>query len=213
MGKAKDGSATPARAPASLQRQNSSAGPSSGQRTIQSFFGKKAASSTPTPTPSNGVLKANDTSNAVNAMAKPTLPVKKPAFRKPATKSMTPVPSSDAAGPSSSQENENGGIPEEVEDTGLPSPSTPAKRVQQAVNGNGLALGSSPSRKVRTINPRQLPVSDVVYRQRRLSVMPSRTMMMTRMPTTLLESIQKGEQSASPRSKRTRMKKMLSLEG
>jgi hypothetical protein len=50
-------------------------------------------------------------------------------------------------GPSSSQENENGGIPEEVEDIGLPSPSTPAKRVQQVVNGT-LAFGSSPSRKV-----------------------------------------------------------------
>jgi DNA mismatch repair protein MSH6 len=51
-------------------------------------------------------------------------------------------------GPSSSQENENGGIPEEVEDNGLPSPATPAKWVQ-AVNGNGAAFGSSPSRKVR----------------------------------------------------------------
>ncbi|KAL5327652.1 hypothetical protein ACEPPN_005353 [Leptodophora sp. 'Broadleaf-Isolate-01'] len=151
MGKVKDGSATPARAPTSSQKQNSSAGPPSGQRTIQSFFGKKAASSTPTPTPSNGVLKVNDTSNAVNAMAKPTLPVKKPAFRKPVVKSMTPVPSSDAMGPSSSQENENGGIPEEVEDIGLPSPTTPAKRVQQAVNGNALVLGSSPSRKAKKV--------------------------------------------------------------
>ncbi|KAH6720735.1 muts domain V-domain-containing protein [Leptodontidium sp. 2 PMI_412] len=133
MGKVKDGSATPARAPTSSQKQNSSAGPPSGQRTIQSFFGKKAASSTPTPTPSNGVLKVNDTSNAVNAMAKPTLPVKKPAFRKPVVKSMTPVPSSDAMGPSSSQENENGGIPEE------------------AVNGNALVLGSSPSRKAKKV--------------------------------------------------------------
>ncbi|KAK0113572.1 DNA mismatch repair protein msh6 [Cadophora gregata f. sp. sojae] len=134
MGKAKDGSETPARAPPSLKKQNSSAGPSSGQRTIQSFFGKKAASSTPTPIASNGVLKANDTSNAVNAMTKPTLPVKKPAFRKPVVKSMTPVPSSDAIGPSSSQENENGGIPEE-----------------QAVTGNGLVLGSSPSRKAKKV--------------------------------------------------------------
>ena len=80
-------------------------------------------------------------------MAKAAVPVKKPAFKKTAVKNLTPVPSSDAMGPSSSQENENGGIPEEVEDTGLPSPSTPAKRVQQVVNST-LAFGSSPSRKV-----------------------------------------------------------------
>lgn len=49
--------------------------------------------------------------------------------------------------PSSSQENENGGIPREVEDDGLPSPTTPAKRVQQAATGD-MVVGSSPSRKV-----------------------------------------------------------------
>jgi DNA mismatch repair protein MSH6 len=77
-----------------------------------------------------------------------TLP-KKPAFKKTVSTSITPVPSSDAPGPDSSQENANGGIPEEVDDTGLPSPSTPAKKaVQQVVNGNAMALGSSPSRKV-----------------------------------------------------------------
>jgi DNA mismatch repair protein MSH6 len=83
----------------------------------------------------------------VNAMAKPSVPVKKPSFKKTTAKNITPVPSSDAMGPSSSQENENGGIPDEVENTGLPSPATPAKKViSQVVNGN--AFGSSPSRKV-----------------------------------------------------------------
>ena len=80
-------------------------------------------------------------------MAKPAVPVKKPSFKKITVKNMTPVPSSDAMGPSSSQENENGGIPAEVEDTGLPSPLTPAKKLQQVVNGS-VAFGSSPSRKV-----------------------------------------------------------------
>ncbi len=80
-------------------------------------------------------------------MAKPTIPIRKPAFKKTAVKNVTPAPSSDAMGPSSSQENENGGIPEEVEDTGLPSPSTPAKKIQQIVNGS-MVFGSSPSRKV-----------------------------------------------------------------
>jgi hypothetical protein len=146
MAKPKDAvNATPARPPP-LKKQTSSAGSQSGQRSIASFFSKAPAPGTPHS--SNGVLKANETSKAVNAMAKPNVPVKKPAFKKTAVKSITPVASSDAIGPSSSQENENGGIPEEVEDTGLPSPSTPAKRVQQVVNGNGLVFGSSPSRKV-----------------------------------------------------------------
>jgi DNA mismatch repair protein MSH6 len=146
MAKVKEeASVTPAKPPPSLKKQNSSTGPQSGQRSIHSFFSK--APSNTTSSSSNGVLKASETSNAVNAMAKPAVPVKKPAFKKTAVKIVTPVPSSDAMGPSSSQENENGGIPEEVEDTGLPSPSTPAKRVQQVVN-RSMAFGSSPSRKV-----------------------------------------------------------------
>jgi DNA mismatch repair protein MSH6 len=147
MAKVKEESnATPAKPPPSLKKQSSSSGPQSGQRSIHSFFSKAPANGTPNS--SSGILKASDPSKAVNAMAKPTVPVKKPAFKKSAVKNLTPVPSSDAVGPSSSQENENGGIPEEVEDTGLPSPSTPAKIVQQVVNGT-MAFGSSPSRKVR----------------------------------------------------------------
>lgn len=144
MGKSKDAAeATPAKPPPSLKKQNSSTGPGSNQRSIASFFTKAPASSTPSS--ATGALKTN-AGNAANSMVKPSNPPKKPAFRKPAVKNMTPVPSSDAAGPSSSQENENGGIPEMVND-GLPSPTTPAKRVaQQVVNGN--SASSSPSRKV-----------------------------------------------------------------
>jgi DNA mismatch repair protein MSH6 len=146
MAKIKDEStATPAKPSPSLKKQSSSSGPQSGQRSILGFFSK--APSNTTPSSSNGVLKVSETSNAVNAMAKPVVPVKKPAFKKTVAKNLTPVPSSDAMGPSSSQENENGGIPEEVENTGLPSPSTSAKKVEQVVNGT-MAFGSSPSRKV-----------------------------------------------------------------
>ncbi len=137
--------ATPAKPPPSLKKQSSSSGTQPGQRSIHSFFSRVPSSDTPSS--SNGVLKASDTSKALNAMAKPIVPIKKPAFKKVAVKNVTPAPSSDAIGPSSSQENENGGIPEEVEESGLPSPSTPAKKVQQVVNGT-MAFGSSPSRKV-----------------------------------------------------------------
>ncbi|PMD12460.1 DNA mismatch repair protein Msh6 [Hyaloscypha hepaticicola] len=149
MAKVKEeSSVTPAKPPPSLKKHSSSNGPQSGQRSIHSFFSK--APSNTTSSSSNGVLKASETSNAVNAMAKPAVPVKKPAFKKTAVKIVTPVPSSDAMGPSSSQENENGGIPEEVEDTGLQAPSTPAKRVQQVVN-RSMAFGSSPSRKAKKV--------------------------------------------------------------
>ncbi|TVY28791.1 DNA mismatch repair protein, partial [Lachnellula hyalina] len=148
MVKPKDAAeATPARPPPSLKKQNSSAGSASGQRSIMNFFTKAPVSSTPSS--SDGALKTN-AGNAKSSMAKPTAPPKKPAFRKPTVKSMTPVPSSDAAGPSSSQENENGGIPEEEVDNRLPSPTTPAKRViQQVFNGN--PAGSSPSRKAKKV--------------------------------------------------------------
>ncbi|KAF4626298.1 hypothetical protein G7Y89_g11862 [Cudoniella acicularis] len=150
MGKSKDATAaTPAKAPPSLKKQNSSAGPSSQQRTINSFFTKAPASSTPNS--SSGGLKANGTSNAANAMAKTNGSLKKPAFKKSAVKNPTPVPSSDAMGPPSSQENENGGIPKEVKNA-LPSPMTPAKKiVEQVMNGSALALGSSPSRKAKKV--------------------------------------------------------------
>ncbi len=145
MGKAKD--ATPARTPSSLKKQNSSAGPSSNQRTIHNFFGKKADGGTPSS--SNGVSLASGTSKNVNS-SKASLPPKKPAFKKTLIKNPTPVPSSDAIEPPSSQENVNGGIPEEVEESGLLSPKPPAKRVLKVSNGPALVLGSSPSRKVQS---------------------------------------------------------------
>jgi len=141
MGKTRD--ATPARTPSSLKKQNSSAGPSSTQRTIHNFFGRKADGGTPSS--SNGVSLASDTSKSVNSKA--SLPPKKPAFKKTLVKNPTPVPSSDVIEPPSSQENENGGIPEEVEESGLPSPKPLTKRVKVA-SGPLLVLGSSPSRKV-----------------------------------------------------------------
>lgn len=142
MVKAERSSATPA--PPSLKKQTSTSGSKNGS--ILSFFSKAPNG---TPNASTGVWNSSSEPKGVNVMAKPNVPVKKPAFRKTVSKSMTPVPSSDAMGPSSSQENENGGVPEEVE-TGLPSPTTPAKRVvAQELNSNVMALGSSPSRKVR----------------------------------------------------------------
>jgi DNA mismatch repair protein MSH6 len=141
MSKKEKAEVTPA--PPSLKKQLSSTG-STKNGSILSFFSKAPNG---TPKSSTGFLHSSSEAKGVNAMAKPSVPVKKPSFKKTTAKNITPVPSSDAMGPSSSQENENGGIPDEVENTGLPSPATPAKKViSQVVNGN--AFGSSPSRKV-----------------------------------------------------------------
>lgn len=140
MAKKENGESTPA--PPSLKKQSSSVG-SSKNGSILSFFSKTANA---TPNASSGVWKPQSEAKGVNALAKHPVPVKKPAFRKPAGKNITPVPSSDAVGPSSSQEKENG-IPEEVEDIGILSPLSPAKRSIQEIT-NLVAFGSSPSRKV-----------------------------------------------------------------
>jgi DNA mismatch repair protein MSH6 len=131
-------------APSSTMKQTSSAG-STKNGSILSFFSR---ASNGTPNSATGVRTASSEAKGVNSLAKQNVSVKKPAFKKTITNTVTPVPSSDAMGPSSSQENENGGIPEEIEETSLPSPMTPAKNVvAQVVNGK--ALDSSPSRKVR----------------------------------------------------------------
>ena len=147
MAKSKGPEATPARPPPSLKKQSSSTSSTKNQTNLLGFFSKMPMNSKTDA--GNNDTKVNGSAATVNGTAVSNGIAKKPAFRKSASKNMTPVPSSDAAGPSSSQENENGGIPKEVDATGLLSPSTPAKKLaQESVHGNGLVIGSSPSRKV-----------------------------------------------------------------
>lgn len=146
MAKKERGDETPA--PSSLKKNTSSAG-STKNGSILSFFSRAPNG---TPNSASGVWTASSEAKGINSIAKPNVSVKKPAFKKATSNNVTPVPSSDAMGPSSSQENENGGILQEVEDTGLPSTTTPAKNVvAQVVNGKGLE--SSPSRKVLLFAP------------------------------------------------------------
>ncbi|KAB8287896.1 hypothetical protein EYC80_010254 [Monilinia laxa] len=150
MVKNKENDATPARPPPSLKKQTSSVGSSKNQASILGFFSKKPAA-TPTPkTPTDlpaGVLQSNSSANSTKSTLKPNSTVKKPQFKKPVQNRATPVPSSDNIEPDSSQENENGGIPTEVDDT-TSSPPAPAQSVaEQIVDIKGLVLASSPSRK------------------------------------------------------------------
>ncbi|TGO42607.1 hypothetical protein BHYA_0006g00070 [Botrytis hyacinthi] len=112
-----DNETTPARPPPTLKKQNSSIGSNKSQASILGFFSKKPAT-TPTPKTStgspSGILQPNGSANSAKSTPKPSSTVKRPQFKKPVQKSITPVPSSDNIEPDSSQENENGGIPTEA---------------------------------------------------------------------------------------------------
>ncbi|KAF7915886.1 uncharacterized protein EAE98_010966 [Botrytis deweyae] len=142
MVKNTDNETTPVRPP-TLKKQNSSIGSNKSQASILGFFSKKPATTTGSP---SGILQPNGSANSAKSTPKPSSTVKRPQFKKPAQKSITPVPSSDNIEPDSSQENENGGIPTEVDGCSLP-PAAAKSAAEQIVNINGLALTSSPSRK------------------------------------------------------------------
>ncbi|RDW82600.1 hypothetical protein BP6252_03712 [Coleophoma cylindrospora] len=142
MARKESGEATPARPPPSLKKQNSSA---TNQRSILGFFSKAPTNGTPSTT--NSALKENSTANGAT---KTPITVKKPVFKKSTAKNITPVPSSDAIGPPSSQENENGGIPKEVGGFDVQSHSTPTKNVNQIVS-DAMDTFSSPSRKAKKV--------------------------------------------------------------
>lgn len=134
-----------------LKKQNSSIASNKSQASILGFFSKTPSNASPKTV--DGILKDNTAVNNVQEPAKSagSESIKKPSFKKPSTSIVTPVASSDPLGPPSSQENENGGIPREVDDATLPSPVMPAKmHGQEQANDGALALASSPSRKVIT---------------------------------------------------------------
>ncbi|KAH7140124.1 muts domain V-domain-containing protein [Dactylonectria estremocensis] len=119
------------------------------QRSIVSFF-QKAAPSTPaaassplskvTPSKQSSCLK--ETTKA-NSLPKAKLPLK------PSVKLSTPVPSSDAIEPPSSQENMDSGV--KVAQMPLSSPSVTPAKSRQAPARKSDALPSSPSRKVKKV--------------------------------------------------------------
>lgn len=129
---------TPAKTPSLKRQPSSSAGT---QKTIVQFFSKSANSaskSTPKPTAS-----APDSSPCLRESTRTnTLPKAKRPL------SMTPVASSDAIEPSSSQENmDSTGI--KVALDALPSPSTPAETMARQISDSRQVLpSSSPTRKV-----------------------------------------------------------------
>ncbi|KZL80176.1 dna mismatch repair protein msh6 [Colletotrichum incanum] len=132
---------TPAKTPSTLKRQPSSSAGT--QKTIVQFFSKSAnASSRSTPKPT---ASAPDSSPCLRESTRTnTLP------KAPQPSSMTPVPSSDAIEPASSQENMVTSAVKVAADDALTSPHTPAETVTPQVSSFRPPLpSSSPTRKSR----------------------------------------------------------------
>jgi len=137
---------TPAKPPSTSKKSATSTGK---QQSILGFFGKSASAPGSSPA-SSAAARASNAANASPCLRDSTNTKSnaRPVAKRPAP-SLTPVPSSDAAEPISSQEN-IGSSAIKVVHAGLPSPTTPAELpVQQAVSSAAPIASSSPSRKVK----------------------------------------------------------------
>jgi DNA mismatch repair protein MSH6 len=115
--------ATPARPPPTLKKQPSTA--SKNQKSILGFFSKAPATSLPVPK-KDDLVKSSPTSNDTKATPKRKLASPKKSFlQKTSAANVTPVPSSDAVEPTSSQE-EN--IKPSQDGVAFSSPSRRAKK-------------------------------------------------------------------------------------
>ena len=142
---------TPAsRNPPTLKKSTS--GSSSGQKSIASFFQKRAVE--------GQHAKVAVPSTLPTISQKPNGIGKKPTFNKPArgsSQSLTPAASSDAIDREESEEPVQTKIENSVDDNGLPSPITPANEVTPkkptTKPKSSPFMFDSPSRKVVTILP------------------------------------------------------------
>ena len=137
----KENSTTPA-PPASLKKQASS---SSKNGSILSFFSKAPNG---TPNSATGVWKPASESKTGNDVGKPCVPVNKPVFKKTISKITTPVPSSDALCPPSSQENEDEDTPREVHSLNMLAILNGANLIVAQQSKSTMLMDSSPTRKV-----------------------------------------------------------------
>ena len=138
MAKDNSSNATPNRPPPALKKQGSSA---KNQSSILGFFSKGPATSGSAAKNYSNITKDTSSPN-VGLKTERSSMTKQPAFKKTVARNPTPVPSSDAAAPSSPENHAT----DEVEGIGLPSPVTPAK-IDGKQDTHGVAF-SSPSRKV-----------------------------------------------------------------
>ncbi|CAK7242540.1 MAG: DNA mismatch repair protein msh6 [Sporothrix thermara] len=138
---------TPARPPA-----RKSAAPSTGkQQSILGFFAKTPSTIKPSASKARNGTSGGDDDQDSTTMSSPCLRETKANPRvTPRGPQITPVPSSDPAEPSSSQENTGTPYDSSIKvpkSDALPSPLTPAETVQKSANRLAVP-DSSPTRKV-----------------------------------------------------------------
>lgn len=132
----------------SLTKKTSSTSSTTGskqQKSILGFF-SKASQNGPSSASGKSANKDADSSPCLKETTKSnsnSLQLKKKAVN------ITPVPSSDAIEPSSSQENHSVSTVKVLKDA-LPSPVTPAELPSKQAVAAKITMGSSPSRKVST---------------------------------------------------------------
>lgn len=173
---------TPARTPSTAKKGNMMLSSTGKQKSILGFFSKASAQSSPNvPTStSTSNSKPNPASTSQQEETSPCLKETTKSnslsfAKRPST--LTPVPSSDAAEPLSSQENQDAmQIDQKVLIDSLPSPGSSSEIVEQPAVRAPVLAGSSPSRKVWTPIPLRLIFhADLLKcRPRRLSTTPSR---------------------------------------
>lgn len=135
----------PARTPAKTSSSTAK------QQSILGFFSKASQSKAKAPAASASASAAPSTSKAhkTSSCLKETTKANSLSFAKRVS-NITPVPSSDAVEPSSSQENVDVmAIDSKVPSDSLPSPKSPAELDQQPAATSTVIPTSSPSRKVR----------------------------------------------------------------
>ena len=138
------GGRTPARPPPVSKKAATASGGK--QQSILGFFTKTASPATSSPQPRP---KPDSTNNASSPCLQETTRSNSMIRKQRPSSKMTPVPSSDAIDPASSQENVPQGSAKLVGDS-LPSPLTPAEIPLKQGTGSKMTIASSsPTRKVR----------------------------------------------------------------
>ncbi|KAK9423735.1 putative DNA mismatch repair protein [Seiridium unicorne] len=133
--------------PSLVKRSSSSMSTSGKQQSILGFFSKSSQNGTPTAS-AKGTNKATTAAKSSPCLKENTNLNSLQLNKKPKPLNTTPIPSSDAIEPSSSQENHSDATVKVYKDS-LPSPVTPAEIPMKQAAPTKMVVESSPSRKAK----------------------------------------------------------------
>jgi hypothetical protein len=139
--------------PSLTKRSSSSMSASSKQQSILGFFSKSSQSGTPNASSKSSTKKPTTvTTTNSSPCLKENTNLNSLQLNRKRSSNITPIPSSDAIEPSSSQENHSDATVK-VFKASLPSPVTPAEVPTKQAVPLKMVIGSSPSRKVYAVYP------------------------------------------------------------